>query len=66
MPRTYRAFVKGDNARQLEAQAMLQAQDFFGSGVKLSICPDYSVSMYGDGKHGAVIDIQEEREEPDA
>ena len=59
MPRCYAAFVKGESAKELEAQAAQMARDFFGPHVRLVLSTDYTVSLYGDERHGAVIRVHE-------
>lgn len=59
--RTFVAKALGEDATELELQAILQAEEFFGPGTKLEIGMDYSVfpRTISGPKYGAAIPVHE-------
>jgi hypothetical protein len=57
--RSYSDLIKADTAEQLEAKALEAARAFFGEGVELRVVRDYTAGIYGDGKIGATVVVEE-------
>jgi hypothetical protein len=57
--RSYSDLIKADTAGELESKALEAARAFFGEGAELRVVRDYRAGVYGDGKTGAIVVVEE-------